>query len=64
MEALGWPLRYTVADLTVTRLVAGINTALTQASHDMAHTVANQAEKELQALRDVYISSLKKDLNL
>lgn len=60
MEALDWPLRHTIADLSEAQLITSINSALTQASHDLALKVANMAEKKLQKLRDSYILSLKK----
>jgi hypothetical protein len=61
MEALDWPLRFTIESLTEAQLISAINIALTQASHDLARIVANEAEKKIQILRDMYISALDKD---
>lgn len=64
MEALDWPLRFTIEGLTETQLISSINTALTQSSHDLARKVANDAEKKIQKLRDMYISTLNKDASI
>lgn len=64
MEALDWPLRFTIEGLTATQLISSINTALTQASHDLARKVTNEAADKIQKLRDMYISALDKDAGL